>query len=136
MNGRVNLLDPAVLADPYPYYAQMRRDSPVCQVDPGGMWAITRYDDILGVLKNPKLFSSEGVMRSMDRPWASHNPLARSLIVRDPPRHGRLRALISRAFGAHTIARLEPFLRDTADRLINAMLEFDAPEIDVSNIVF
>jgi cytochrome P450 len=128
MRERVNLLDPNVLAHPYPHYAQMRRDSPVCQVDPGGMWAVTRYDDILTVLKNPQLFSSEGLMRSMEPPWVGRNPLARSILVMDPPRHGRLRALVSRAFGPHIIARLEPLLRSTAERLVNAMLE--AREVD------
>jgi hypothetical protein len=35
MSTRVNLLEPAVRANPYPHYAEMRRNSPVCQVDPG-----------------------------------------------------------------------------------------------------
>lgn len=123
MHERINLLAPEVLANPYPYYARMRRDSPVCQVDPGGLWAVTRHDDILHVLKNFQLFSSEGLRRLMEPPWLGRNPAARSPLAMDPPQHGRLRALVTRAFGPHTVARLEPFLRDVTERLMAAMLE-------------
>ncbi len=122
MSARVNLLAPEVLANPYPVFAQLRRDAPVCQVEPGGMWAVTRYADVMSVLKNPQLFSSEGLARSMEPPWLGYNPLARSMLVMDPPRHGRSRALISRAFTPTTIARLEPFLRATAERLVDELV--------------
>jgi cytochrome P450 len=123
VNARVNLMSPEFMANPYPVFAEMRRDSPVCQVEPGGMWAVTRYADVMSVLKNPLLYSSEGLTRSMEPPWLGYNPAAHSMIVMDPPRHGRARSLISRAFTPTTTARLEPFLRDTAERLVDAMLE-------------
>lgn len=43
---RINLLAPEVRDNPYPVYAEMQRSAPVCQVDPGGMWAVSRYDDV------------------------------------------------------------------------------------------
>ena len=122
MSARVNLLAPEVLANPYPVFAQLRREAPVCQVEPGGLWAVTRYADIVSVLKNTQLFSSEGLARSMEPAWLGYNPLARSLLVMDPPRHGRARSLISRAFTPNTVARLEPFLRATAERLVDDLL--------------
>jgi cytochrome P450 len=118
----VNLLAPEVLANPYPVFAELRRNAPVCQVEPGGFWAVTRYADVMSVLKNPQLFSSEGLARSMEPAWLGYNPLARSMLVMDPPRHGRARSLISRAFTPTTIARLEPFLRATAERLVDELL--------------
>nr|WP_239470529.1 cytochrome P450 [Archangium violaceum] len=123
LSGRVNLLAPEFLANPYPVFAQMRRDTPVCQVEPGGLWAVTRYADVVSVLKDPQLFSSAGLAHSMEPPWLGYNPLARSLLVMDPPRHGRSRSLVSRAFTPTAIARLEPFLRATAERLVDEMLE-------------
>ncbi|HEX8439120.1 cytochrome P450 [Archangium sp.] len=123
MSARVNLLSPEFVADPYPILAGLRRDAPVCQVEPGGVWAVTRHADVMSVLKNPQLFSSEGLVRSMEPSWLGYNPLARSMLVMDPPRHGRSRALISRAFTSTTVARLEPFLRTTAERLVDALLE-------------
>jgi cytochrome P450 len=122
MSGRLNLVHPEVLANPYPHFARLRRDSPVCQVDPGGIWAVTRYADVMHVLKNPQLFSSAGLQRSMLPPWLDHNPVAHSLLVMDAPQHGRLRALVSRAFGTSMLTRLEPLLRATAGQLVDAML--------------
>ncbi len=122
MSARVNLLAPEVMDNPYPVFAQLRREAPVCQVEPGGLWAVTRYADVMSVLKNTQLFSSEGLARSMEPSWLGYNPLARSMLVMDPPRHGRTRSLISRAFTPNTIARLEPFLRATARRLVDELL--------------
>ena len=56
LNGRPNLALADVRRNPYPLYAELRRDAPVCQVENGG-WAVSRYDDVLYVLKNPRLFS-------------------------------------------------------------------------------
>ncbi|XXY50046.1 cytochrome P450 [Sorangium sp. So ce269] len=121
MSERLNLMSPAMLADPYPTYAELRRDAPVCQVDPGGFWAVTRHDDVIAVLKDTELFSSEG-FRAATRPaWLGHNPFGDSMIVLDPPAHGRLRSLVNRAFTPAAMARLEARVRffagDLAARL-------------------
>jgi cytochrome P450 len=58
MENRINLLDPAVRANRLAVYAKLRQDHPVCQVDPGGMWAVSRYHDARYVLDHPELFSS------------------------------------------------------------------------------
>ncbi len=119
MAPRLNLLSPEIRADPYPVYAELRRSSPVAQVDPGGLWAVSRYEDILHVLKNPKLFASEGFKIAAEPPWFGRtNPLAESLIFMDDPKqHGRLRGLVSRAFGPTALARLEPRIRAVAKEL-------------------
>ncbi len=118
MTTRYNLLSPELKADPYPVYAELRRSAPVCQVDPGGMWAVTRYDDVMQVLKNPQLFSSRGFGAAMNPPWLGGNPLAESMITMDPPQHGRLRMLVSRAFGAPAMARLESRVRAFAEQAV------------------
>jgi cytochrome P450 len=107
MSARYHLLSPELKANPYPAYAELRRNAPVCQVDPGGMWAVTRYDDVMHVLKNPQLFSSRGFGVATNPPWLGGNPLSESMLALDPPQHPRLRTLISRAFGAAAMARLE-----------------------------
>ena len=50
MSHRLNLMSPEARRNPYPLYAELRR-GPVQQVDPGGLWAVSRYDDVLAVLK-------------------------------------------------------------------------------------
>ncbi|WP_437680288.1 cytochrome P450 [Sorangium sp. So ce131] len=117
MNQTINVFDPAFRADPYPRLAELRRVSPVCQIEPGGMWAVTRYEDVLFVLKNPELFSSGGFKAAWEPPWVGYNPMANSMLAMDPPAHARLRGLIHRAFGASTVARLEPRVRAVADAL-------------------
>jgi cytochrome P450 len=118
MSTRYNLLSPELKANPYPAYADMRRNAPVCQVDPGGMWAVTRYEDVVHVLKNPQLFSSRGFGVATNPPWLGGNPFSESMITLDPPQHGRLRALVSRAFGAPAMARLEPRIRAFAEQAV------------------
>ena len=123
MSARPNLLSPEVIANPYPLCAELRRTSPVCQVDPGGLWAVSRHEDITYVLKNHQLFSSEGLGRAMTPAWLPHNPLARSLPTIDPPRHTKLRTLVSRAFGPAVLAQLEPRIRATAEALAQSLVE-------------
>jgi cytochrome P450 len=123
MKQRLNLFAPEVRENPYPFYAMLRREAPVCQVDPHGMWAISRYDDILAVFKEPRVFSSAGLRVATEPPWLERaNPLSSSLIMVDPPHHGRLRALVSRAFTASVLSRMEAYARDVSMRLTEVIL--------------
>ncbi|MFP2924573.1 cytochrome P450 [Pyxidicoccus sp. 3LG] len=121
MTARYNLLSPELKTHPYPAYADLRRNAPVCQVDPGGMWAVSRYDDVMYVLKNPQLFSSKGFGAATNPPWLGGNPFSESMIAMDPPQHGRLRVLVSRAFGASAMARLEQRVRAFAEEAVAAL---------------
>lgn len=115
MSERLNLMTPAMLADPYPTYAELRRSAPVCQVDPGGFWAVFRHDDVVAVLKDTERFSSEGFRAATKPAWLGYNPFGDSMIVLDPPHHGRLRSLVNRAFTPAAMARLEARVRAFAD---------------------
>src|SRR5690606_32834418 len=97
MADRIDLMHPDVRANPYPLYARLRRES-VCQVDPGGVWALARHDDILFALKRPDLFSSAAFQVLLKPPWLGHNPLGVSILAMDAPGHTKLRALINRGF--------------------------------------
>lgn len=129
MTPRVNILAPDFRADPYPFYARMRQETPVCLVDPVGMWAVSRYEDALYVLKNPQLFSSRGIMAATEPPWLGRpNPVSDSIIALDPPRHTHLRALVNRALTPSAVARLEPFIRDVVELLSTRL--FDEGPVD------
>ncbi|MBN8226088.1 cytochrome P450 [Corallococcus macrosporus] len=117
MAERVNLLAPEVRANPYPVYAELRRTAPVCQVEPGGLWALTRFEDVAAAFKNPQVFSSAGVRTTTAPPWLGHNPFSESMIVMDPPHHMRLRTLVSRAWTPAAVNRLEPRIRGFAQTL-------------------
>ena len=117
MSSRVNLLAPKVRMNPYPLYAELRQNAPVSQVDPGGLWAVARYADVVTVMKNPQLFSSEGIRRTYRPDWIPDYPMADSMLVMDPPHHTRLRSLVSRAFGSSVMTRLEPRIRELAQQI-------------------
>ncbi|RKG84100.1 cytochrome P450 [Corallococcus terminator] len=117
MSGRVNLMAPEVRANPYPVYAELRRSAPVCQVEPGGLWALTRFEDVSAAFKNPQVFSSAGVRTVTAPPWLGHNPFSESMIVMDPPHHMRLRTLVSRAWTPTAVNRMEPRIRGFAQHL-------------------
>jgi hypothetical protein len=112
---RPNLFAPEVKADPYSFLAKLRNDAPVCQVEPFGAWLLTRYDDVVAALKDPQRFSSEGLARQAEPPWLGRNPLAHSLATAEPERHGKLRALVNRAFGSTGMARIEQTVRQLAE---------------------
>src|SRR3989442_13645544 len=69
--ARYELLDPAVLQDPYPLYRQMRDEAPVYRDRRFMGWILTRNDDVLAVLRDPR--------GSSQRPLASE-PAGRSLV--------------------------------------------------------
>ncbi|MCP3102843.1 cytochrome P450 [Myxococcus sp. K15C18031901] len=118
MNVRYDLLSPELKSTPYPAYADMRRNAPVCVVDPGGLWAVSRYDDVMFVLKHPQLFSSRGFGMATNPEWLGGNPFAESMLAMDPPEHGRLRGLVQGMFGSAAMVRLEPRVREVTSRVV------------------
>ncbi len=122
-----NPFAPEVKANPYPYYTYLRHHAPVFQVKDAGFWAVSRYDDVLYVLKNPQLFSSTILLTAL---LGDLNPVpeAANLIASDPPVHSRLRKLANRAFTPRMISALEPRLREITTELLSAVAsrgEFD-----------
>jgi cytochrome P450 len=117
MTPRVNLMAPEIRANPYPFYAEMRRSGAPVEVDPGGLWAVSRHEDVAFILKSPEVFSSRGFKAAWQPPWLEYNPLAESMLALDGPAHARLRALVTGAFGPRAIARLEPRIRALAGEL-------------------
>jgi len=120
-------LDPVVRQDPYPYYARLRREAPVYQVPGGGLWAISRHEDVLAVLRSPERFSSAAMADAVRRPVdlapegdraGAPGVGAAAIIGSDPPAHTRLRSIVSRVFTPRRIATLEPRVRDIARQLL------------------
>ena len=51
-----SLFDPAVIADPYPFFARLREQDPVHWNAPFQLWVITRYEDVVWMIRNHELF--------------------------------------------------------------------------------
>jgi cytochrome P450 len=124
MSERPNLLSPEVRANPYPLYARLRREAPVCQVEPRGMWLLTRQEEVLYAFKHPELFSSAGLSRALEVGWLGmSHPLVSAMSFADPPRHGRLRGLVQQAFTPSALAGMEPFIRSVVEPLAADLVE-------------
>jgi cytochrome P450 len=114
---------PEVRRDPYSYYEELRREHPIHRLDIG-FWLISRYEDVQFVLKSPHLFSSTGMAGA----GGLQAGQTRSIITIDPPDHGHLRSLVSRAFTPKMIANLEPRIRELTRGLLSGLrhgAEFD-----------
>ncbi len=97
--------------DPYPTYTRMRAEAPVYRNDERNFWALSRHADVMAAFRDSDRFSNaQGV--SID-PAASgpHAHKSMSFLAMDPPEHGRMRGLVSRAFTPRRVAEMEPHLR-------------------------
>ena len=122
IHPRIDILDPAVCENPYPLYAALRRENPVCQVEPGGIWLITRYDDVQFALKRTEIFSSSGFREMLSPDWLRDEcKRDLSILSQDPPQHTRTRVLVNRAFVARVINDMVPFMERTAAALVAGM---------------
>jgi cytochrome P450 len=97
--------------NPFPWYRHMRETNPVSYNDEYGSWSVFRYNDVLKVLTDYNIFSSQYM--------GEQQPIAMSIINTDPPRHRQLRSLATQAFTPRRIAQLEP--RITA--IVNELLD-------------
>lgn len=109
--------------DPYPTYERLRAEAPVYRNDEHGFWALSRHADVIEGFRDTATFSSaHGV--SLD-PAASgpHAHKTMSFLAMDPPRHGRMRGLVSRGFTPRRVLDLEPRIREIAAGYIEAGVE-------------
>ncbi len=103
--------------NPYPAYDHLRAASPVVHLAPFDLWMILDYDGVRRALSDHADFSSD-----LSHVPGQGNP-GEWFLFFDPPRHTRLRALISRAFTPRVVADLEPRIRELSRRLLDGALD-------------
>jgi cytochrome P450 len=121
-----HLLDPKVLADPYPLYCRLRTEAPV-HWDPFlHVWVVTRYRDVIRVLnefsasRTPTPEHLAGMGLSALTPIAE--VMVKQMLFLDAPGHGRIRSLASFAFTPRRVEALRAHIQEIADRLIDAVM--------------
>jgi pimeloyl-[acyl-carrier protein] synthase len=115
-----NPLTPEFHADPYPFYRRMRETDPV-HLSPLGLWVLTRYDDCVTSLRDPR-FGRDGFEAILAAQYGEESEtgrLPRSMLFRDPPDHTRLRALVNRAFTPRVIEGMRGQIQGVVDRLLD-----------------
>jgi cytochrome P450 len=116
---------------PYETFALMRREAPVHWYDwewGKGFWCITRWDDIVAVLKDWRTFSSETGATALEDLDPDQLEARRSMLDTDPPEHTRLRAIVNKGFTPRAVAAYEDLLRDLTRIILDRALpqgEFD-----------
>src|SRR2546429_8362551 len=129
----VQLLDPEVLANPYPLYHQLRQEDPVHWDPYLHAWVVTRYADVVSVFQR---FSAARTptpehLRSMG--LEALTPLAqvmvRQMLFLDPPAHGRVRALASKAFTPRRVAVLRAHIQEITEQLLDTVAARDTREL-------
>jgi len=118
-------------ADPYAVYAELRRDRPVARTEPVGFYAVSRYDDVSFVLKNPQLFSSAAMGAATMLGGGQGMMRSATVISSDPPDHTRLRSLVNRAFTPKMVAEMEPRIRELTAELLDKVTSNG--EMDLTN---
>jgi len=117
------LLDPAVLADPYPLYKQLRENDPVYWDPFLHAWVVTSYADVVTVLHKFSANRTPTPEQIRSLGMTSLEPIAqvmvRQMLFMDAPAHTRLRGLCSAAFTSRRVEGLRSHIQDIADRLID-----------------
>jgi cytochrome P450 len=118
-----DLSSPAFKANPYPFYALLRAEAPVHRVRLAlwlRVWLVTRYDDVVFVIKDGT-FSNEFMKHRMRWLPRRLQPLTRHLLLSDPPDHRRLRTLVSKAFTPRAVERLGLRMQTICDEALDAV---------------
>jgi cytochrome P450 len=113
----LDLFSDDVRRNPFPAYEQMRQASPVFHFPPFDLWMLFDFEGVKSALADQGTFSSD-----LSHAPGNGNP-GEWFIFFDPPRHTKLRALISKAFTPRVVAGLEPRIRELSRQLLDQTIE-------------
>jgi len=134
----INFLDSALQNCPYEAYRMLRDDAPIWKDPITGFYVVSRFEDMRKVLLDTKNFSNDmrmgqGNSREQLDPERAHRMLrlyeengwvpGATLAGRDDPNHKQMRAMFNEAFKPKKINAMDPFVRDTAYKLIDAFID-------------
>ena len=120
--------EPGFVESPYDQYGRLRAHDPVHWSELLGGWVLTRYDDVVGLLRDPTI--------SVNLDFAQPTPLVlehrerqkvsgrepNSIVLRDEPDHGRLRRLLQPSFGPRAIETLRGMVQQRVDAALADLL--------------
>ncbi len=122
--------DPFNQVNPFPAYAELRREEPVMFDERIGYWVVTRYDDVREVFGDWESFSSENAQAPVRERSAAAKQIMEDggftaysgLSARVPPEHTRLRKVAQKAFTPRRYRALEPRIRAHVVQQLEQML--------------
>ena len=133
-----DLASPTFKANPHPFYAHLRDESPVWRTtlrDKRTAWLVTRYEDVSGLLKDGRFakdpLNAQDPEQRARAPWVPGflKPLEQNMLDLDDPNHRRLRTLVSKAFTPRLIERLRGRVEGICQELLDAMEREDGVDL-------
>ncbi|MBP6472222.1 MAG: cytochrome P450 [Chloroflexi bacterium] len=127
-----DLFSPKFKANPFPTFATMRAEAPIyAHVARNGstIWYITRYDDVIEVLKDNERFVKDVAHTLLPEELERKRPstlsqrlINENMLFADPPDHTRLRALVNQAFTPRRVEENAPRVQAIADSLVDRVV--------------
>lgn len=126
-----DLFTPDVIADPYTYFGHLREEDPVHWNAKYGVWIVTRYDDVVWLLRHPELFSSEVFKRDPRPPYPPipetdvelytfvREFFADFFIQHDRPEHTEMRRVVHGYFTPKSQEKWRPMVRTVIKDLLD-----------------
>lgn len=122
--------DPFDMRDPFPVYAELRKEEPVMFDERIGCWVVTRHEDVKAVFDDWEVFSSENAQAPVRERGTEAKRIMEEggftaysgLSARVPPEHTRIRKVAQKAFTPRRYKKMEPEIRENVRRLIEKML--------------
>ncbi len=116
-------MNPDNLPDPYATYRKLREHDPVqwdASLLPRGAWVLTRYEDIVATLRDPRMSSDRAatfraLLGDSVEARAFDDSLSRQMLFLDPPRHTTFRKLAAKAFSPRVVEALQPRIQAITD---------------------
>jgi pimeloyl-[acyl-carrier protein] synthase len=120
-----HLLDPEVLANPYPLYHRLRSEEPVYWDAFLHAWVVTRYADVVTVFDRFSADRTPTPEQLTAMGMAALSPIAqvmvRQMLFLDPPAHTRVRSLAARAFTPRRVERLRAHIQEIVEDLLDGV---------------
>lgn len=114
--------DLATAAEPYELLAEVLAAGPVLRSE--NSWVVSGHAECLAVLRHPQARSGfiGDLYREVLPPGAARDEMSRRINFLDPPDHGRVRVLVSKAFTPKRTALLEPFVAEVSRELLGRIV--------------
>lgn len=121
------MLDPEVLGNPYPLYHRLRAESPVHWDPLLHVWVVTRYEDVIRVLRDFSAQRTPGPAQLTNMGLSALNPVAnvmvKQMLFLDPSAHTRIRSLASAAFTPAKVEMLRSHIREIVKNLLKPVAQ-------------
>lgn len=127
------LLDPEVLANPYPLYHRLQEEKPVYWDPYLHAWVVTRYADVQHVLRRFSADRTPSPEQLNEMGLGELGPVAQLMVKQmlflDAPAHTRLRSLAAHAFTPARVARLRDHIQEIVENLLDDVEARGAMEV-------